>query len=628
MLKYNWFYYITLTILFLIVYPYIFDAKLFLGGDNASYYSLGRSIADNFEYVSSEHPNPKPANHYPPGYPFILAIAMKIGVSSLIGLKIVNGLFMLGSVILTFLLSFRFSNNKIFAGLIAVASLFNYHLLEYSSITMSELPFVFFILLTFYAFIKFVDSNYKFKSASFIITIIGIIALVYIRTQGIAVLGAFVFYLLLEKRFKIAGIFILSFIIGYLPWQLRSQKIGNSSYVTQLFKVNPYLADSKKMEVKDWGTRVKNNAIRYVSKEIPSLIFPTSEVVYNDPKTGLPVPANGKKWVLGITIMAFSIFGIWKMKQVRWLLLSFFGANFLIFMLWPDVWFGIRFILPMTPLILIAVFVGIKHLIQLFIKADFVSSGKIYPLLILPYLLVIFPGVKKLHTKAEGKHAPNWGNFLSVATYANEKLKSSDVVITRKPELFYFISDRKTKTFPYTSDLDIIKEDFKQNRVTHVVVEQLGFSQTGKFLYPLLQKEPDRFNLVYSLGSRDAVDKDGNKVKTQDGVWLYEYSQEKGYSGVYKDGLKQGEGTYNYFNGSKFEGSWENDTINGPGVLQEANGQLIKGTWKKGKREGKFYLTIPSTKQTIEAYFKDDKIEKQGYYVDSLYNRKGLVNLF
>lgn len=627
MLKYNWFYYVALTFIFILVYPFVFNAKLFLGGDNATYYSLAKGIASDFQYTSSYHPNPSPTNHYPPGYPFILALAMKIGVTSLTGLKILNGLFLLGTVIITFLLSFRLTKNRIFSGLIALATLLNMHLLEYASITMSEVPFVFFLFLTLYSFVKFVDSGYKLKSWSFFLTVFGVIALVYIRTQGIAVLGAFVFYLIIDKKFKTAAILTLCFILGYLPWQIRSSSLGGSSYVTQLFKVNPYQADSKKMEFSDWGTRIKNNAVRYVSKEIPSLLFPVKATVYNDSNTGKPVPASGLQWFLGVFILTFSLFGIWKLTKLRWLLLSFFGANFVIFLLWPDVWFGIRFILPLAPLFLIVFFVGLKSLLELAVKHDFVRSGKVYPILILPYLLINYPAIDTLHKKAEANHAPNWTNFLLIAEWAKDNLKNTDVVITRKPELFYFVANKKTKTFPYTDDLSVLKKDFEENRVTHVIFEQLGFSQTGKYLYPLLVKEPDRFNLLYSLGARDAVDGEGNKVKTQDGAWLYEYRTDLGYFGEYKDGLKEGQGEYKYASGARFEGTWINDTIEGPGVFYEPNGQKVEGEWVKGMKEGKFIIVTPDNNQRIESYWKNNIIEPQGYLVDSLGNRKGAIRL-
>lgn len=615
MLKSNIFYFIVITFIFILIYPYIFDAKIFLGGDNADYFSLGKGIAENMEFTDWYSPVPAPSNHFPPGYPFILAVCMKLGITSFYGLKIVNGMFLLGTAFFAFLLTTRLSGNKIFGGLIAIVLLVNMHLLEYSTIVMSEIPFTFFMLFTLYYFIKFVDSEYKLKSVAFALAIIGMIFLVYIRTQGVAVAGAFIFYLCLVKKFKIAGIFAVCFVLAYLPWQLRSQSLGGSSYVKQLMRVDPYLDESAKMQGSDWGERVASNASRYLSKEIPSLIFPHLEVLYNDPKTGDPIPANGSRWAIGIIAFGLAFFGAWKLKEFRWILLSFFGANFMIFMLWPQVWFGIRFILPLAPLLLIIIFIGLKSLVELGIKNDFVRSGKIYLILLVPFILISFQGVKKLNIKSKSEHVSNWANYLLMAEWAKDNVKENAIIVTRKPGLFAVKSDRKVKTFIYSPDASKLLEDFDKNKVTHVVLEQLGFNQTGRFLYPLLVKEPDRFKMIYTLGARDATDAKGNATKTKDGVWLYEYHPEFGFKGTYKDGLKNGPGIYKYANGGVLTGTWVNDTLEGPGKYLLGNtGQTQIGSWTKGKRNGKFILELPDKK--IESYWKDDVVEPEGFVID------------
>ena len=56
-----------LFLIFIQVYPYIFDAKIFLGGDNADYYLLANALADGEGYVNIHLPGAPPANHFPPG---------------------------------------------------------------------------------------------------------------------------------------------------------------------------------------------------------------------------------------------------------------------------------------------------------------------------------------------------------------------------------------------------------------------------------------------------------------------------------------------------------------------------------------------------------------------------------
>lgn len=623
----KWYNYVIITIIFIIVYPYVFNSKLFLGGDNAAYFSLANSIADEFQYVDFFNPAPVPANHFPPGYPFILAIAIKLGIDTLVGLKIVNGLFLLGSVYFTYVIAFRFIQNNFGALLIAIASLFNFHLLEYASITMSEVPFLFFLLFTFYSFLRFCDSGYIMRSKWFILTLIGLMCVMYIRTQGIAIVGAVVFYLLLQKKWKAIAVVFGFLVMTYGPWQLRSYNLGGSSYVKQLFKVNPYVSESPKMELKDWGQRIVNNAERYTSKEIPNLLFPIKPVKYNDQNTGKPFPAEKSQWVLGIFIICLTAIGLWSFKKWRSLLISFFGVNVAIFMLWPDVWFGIRFILPMVPLILIGFFGGFKFLFQLISKHEFITSGKVYTIIALLFIAINFPALKMLNQKATGKHTPNWYNYLYVAEWAKDNLSETDIVVTRKPEIFSFISRNKSKTFVYTEYLDTIKADFEKHKITHVCFEQLGFMQTGKYLIPLLMKEPDRFELLYTVGAREGTDAQGNKSFTQDGVWLYKYDYDKGYFGAYDKGVKSGKGKYVYKSGDVFEGTWVNDTIQGPGVLKQTNGQTLKGTWLDGKREGTFILIDSVTQSTIESYWKSDIIDPIGYRIDSTGKKIGEIRL-
>ena len=74
-----------------LVYAFIFDAKLDMGGDNAGYYILGQAMAQGEGYTNIHMPGTPPANHFPPGYPAVLAVAMLLG-KSFTWLKLVNGI--------------------------------------------------------------------------------------------------------------------------------------------------------------------------------------------------------------------------------------------------------------------------------------------------------------------------------------------------------------------------------------------------------------------------------------------------------------------------------------------------------------------------------------------------------
>ena len=621
-------YFVILLLVFIQVYPYIFDSKIFLGGDNAGYYLLANALAEGQGYVNVHLPGMPPGNHFPPGYSFLMSLFIRIGFDSLISMKILNGILLLLSSYLFFQISLKLTKNKVLSIILAVLMLLNRHMLEYSTIVMSEISFLFFTLLSIYLFMLAKDRDFNLKSPYFYFMVASAIALIYFRTQGIALFGAFMVYLAISKQFKpLAVMFVLSF-IAILPWQMRSASLGGSSYVKQLMRVEPYNNDSEKMKLSDWGDRIGENAVRYVSKEIPNVLFPIMTVEYKDRATGKNMPAPASYWVLGCLIVVLGLIGIWSCKEYRWLFLLLYGSTFAIYMLWPQVWFGIRFILPMAPITLMFAVFGVYHLLQLIIKpkSSLIESNKFAFVFALLCFLQINP-IKDLAAKSNRDHPKNWDNFLKIGEWSKDHLKDDVVIANRKPELIYAVSKHKTAIFLYTENREEILNDFVKNGVTHVIFEQLGFSQTGKYLYPVFQKEPDKFRQIHHFGASVKKDKNGNALPATNAAWIYEFRPEYGYHGPYKNGIREGKGSYKYMDNSLLEGTWVNDTIKGEGILTKENGMTFKGSWSNGRKNGKFIIYNPENDQTIESIWQNDTIQANGFVLDAKGNRIGPIRL-
>lgn len=618
-----------LLLVFIQVYPYIFDTKLFLGGDNADYYLLANALASGEGYVNIHLPGFPPANHFPPGYPFLMSLMIRIGFESVMAMKIFNGILLLLSSYLLFHLSFKLTKNKILSLILAVLMLLNSNMLEYSTIMMSEISFVFFTLLSIYLFMISYEKKFNLKSPSFYLMIASTIILFYIRTQGIALFGAFFIYLGLKKQFKPLAVFIALSVIAILPWQMRSANLGGNGYVKQLMRVEPYNSASKQMEFGDWLDRIGDNAVRYVSKEIPNSIFPVMTVQYKNRQTGENIKAPTSYWVVGILIIILGLLGIWSLKEYRWLFLLLYGSTFAIFMLWPQVWFGIRFILPMAPITLMFAIFGIYYILQTIFKpkSPLIESNKIALVFALLCFLQITP-IKALSAKSNRPHPINWANFLKIGEWSKDHLKGEKIVISnRKPGLIYAVSKHKQAGFLYTPDREAMINDFKKNGVTHVIFEQLGFNQTGKFLFPLFQKEPEKFKQIHQFGASIKKDQNGNNLPPTNAAWIYEFNPELGYQGPYKNGIREGKGKIIYPDNSVLEGTWVNDTIVGEGFLTQANGTTLKGKWEKGKKNGMFIIHDPAKNQFIESYWQNDTLNANGYIIDEKGNRKGTIRL-
>ena len=142
-----------ISILFLIIYPNIFDQKLAILGDNASYYILGKSLAAGEGYADLSSAAMKPHNHYPPGYPLIISTIITIN-NSLEAVKLINGIFLFIALFLLFKIFEAITGDRKIALVGIVLLIFNSHLLYYSTIVMSETSFLLFSALGIWLLIK------------------------------------------------------------------------------------------------------------------------------------------------------------------------------------------------------------------------------------------------------------------------------------------------------------------------------------------------------------------------------------------------------------------------------------------------------------------------------------------
>ena len=78
---------------------------------------------------------------------------------------------------------------------------------------------------------------------------------------------------------------------------------------------------------------------------------------------------------------------------------------------------------------------------------------------------------------------------------------------------------------------------------------------------------------------------DGESYKFADGML---------YSGGFKNGLPDGEGSAWYPGGTKYKGHWRDGLHEGTGVMTYATGSTYDGYWKDGKRQGEGKLTFAS----------------------------------
>jgi len=468
-----------LLVIFCVIYPFIFDPKLFLGGDNAQYYILGKALFKGLGYTDISSPFLS-AGHFPPGYPAIIALILNFS-NSFIAIKFANGAFFLLSLLLLFRVFKNISNSEHIAFIGCLAIVLNPHILGYSFIMMSEIPFLFFSLLSIYLMIK--SENEPIKISRIILIVILLAGAFYIRTQGIALISGLLLYLMLKKSWKRLSLIGIGTAILMLPWIIWRYILHTSSYISGFLMVNPYNPQFGTVTFYDLINRFLANLHRYILTEIPTALYfhPTAHLEF-------------VRYLCGILTIIIIVTGLYKAINYQRLFASYLFFDFLIVLLWPEVFHGIRFIIPIIPFLIFYLIYGIYE-IGVYILS-LVQVRKEYIILLSLTLLIYFPGIQGMHIESNLSYPKQWKSYFKMAHWISNNTPKKTVVSCWKTGLFYLYAARPTTRFKKKINGNDFINALKKSGVDYVVTEHLGYSTTLKYLIPAIDKYPEAFKLV------------------------------------------------------------------------------------------------------------------------------------
>jgi hypothetical protein len=155
---------------------------------------------------------------------------------------------------------------------------------------------------------------------------------------------------------------------------------------------------------------------------------------------------------------------------------------------------GIRFVLPTLPFLLLFFLLGIEYVSE---KIKNRMHWKWSPMIIVLLLLLPFYSeINNMHHNAKSDYVGKWKNYFSLGKSLKRSGMSDVVVSCRKPSLFYLYSGTFTTRYKYTLDDQELLNDLEVRKVDFVVIEQLGYSSTYRYLAPAIEKNQERFNVV------------------------------------------------------------------------------------------------------------------------------------
>ncbi len=481
-----------LMVLHALLIAAVFNPTIFTGGDNGVYVALSRSLVEQHAYLSIHDPVAFPHTYYPPGYPVILAIGALLGIHPWVPIKLITVAFSMAGVALSYLYVRRRSTEgvAIFAGLcMGIAP----GLLALGHTELSDVPFWALIMLGLWALEEMPRESY----GRVVIGGAAMAAAYLTRTAALPVIVATIAWLLWERRWRQVGAFAALVVpaMAWWYWWTHAHTAGNV-YGNQFWYLDVYQPELGRATFGDILGRVPENVRQYGGNMIP-LLF------------------RGERGQIGFGLLLISLAVVGWAARVRRLGLSemlfpLYGAMLLLV---PPPWAGERYMLPIVPLALAYVADVTLYPIRRWVPKWTFAAGVVGTLAFGSLSAgantsraEAASACRRLHS-AEQPYAclaPAWQEYLAMADWSRTGLPNDAVVVSRKPGLFFALSDRRGLDIPKTQRPEEFFRLVEEAGARYIVLDQTDFL-TPSFATPTVVRYVGSFCLVHASESQSTL---------------------------------------------------------------------------------------------------------------------------
>lgn len=411
----------------------LFDSKVSLSGDDSFYIIRASDFIHSFKYPGFQGPL----------YPIVLSVFVAIFGISLVPLKVLSLLFVLGFMYL-FFVSFRSRIPSTLLVIVLLVLSVNSFILYYASQTYNEAFYLFIqMILVLVFFRSFIDNElevtFKQDLKRHLILAASLLALALTKNIGYSAICAVSGYFLLRGQWKnllfsvvAFGILLLLFQgVKYVLWS--DGGVQFSSQGSGLLNKDYYNPQAGKEDLAGFYTRLVDNSNLYLSKHFVSFI-------------GLRkvVPMMTVSSVVSIFIYLLTVGSlIITFKKNKYLFFTglLTGAFLLIsFIMLQTKWDQSRLIIPAVPMLILMIFSVIYYISGIKQYNLLQVAIPVLALLIFFQSLAITVGTAKANQEISGRYGgltPDWKNYLKASEWAATNLPKDAIIACRKPSISF-----------------------------------------------------------------------------------------------------------------------------------------------------------------------------------------------
>lgn len=496
--------YIAVPIVFLITWlvlaRYTFNPNLDLNGDNFTYYNLATALSQGKGYCDLSQPGAPATSTFPPGYP-VLMTPLRAVTDSFLAQKWMNELFYFGGVLLLYLLLLECSLPFSVCVTAAFSALFCPLLWHFSTMMMSEASFFFFTVLVLLALKKTVSASGKWndelKNCWLYVMIVALSLVFHIRTQGIAMVAGVLLCLLIRKRWTAMAASAGGFALLALPWIIRNkiQGLSGNRYLDVIKMSNPWRPEEGAIGLGEVVKRFFDTLRMLVFNAIPSSSVPFLKLNADEPEYNVWI------YIAGVLILALIIVGFLNLADIKWGAIGYVAATLGVISIFstPS---GSRYISSITPLLNAGIFVGLWWFVQRMLRIRW-KKLRFPAFILLPLLLTSCHSFKYEHQLSNLPLPEAYSDFFKIGEIIKKSAPRDIVVCSRKPAMLYLYSNRPQVCYKFTTDARDLLLDLCDNKVDYIVVENLGYGSTYRYLIPAITSYP-RYFIMSDIAYRDS----------------------------------------------------------------------------------------------------------------------------
>ncbi|NNF12688.1 MAG: phospholipid carrier-dependent glycosyltransferase [Gemmatimonadetes bacterium] len=483
------------------------------GGDNAGYIALAHGLLTNGTYTDIFDPEALPHTKYPPVFPALLALLIALGARTWVALKSVAAVATVVSVAFAYLWA-ESVLKPLGAFAVALLVAVSAGVVYYSQWVLSDPVFLAFTMMALYALARAdrsgrteggVDEGSKVgvgaegrvldpRWLAFGIVATGLAY--FTRSAGLPLVLALFAWLAVRRAWRPLGAASIALGLPLAAWWVRARSVqGVAQYASEFWMVNPYDPSLGTVGIGGLVGRVAENAVGYTTAHLPVGVV------------GGDAPAAT---AVGVALVGAACAGWFiRVREELGPAELFFPLYWGVVLLWPTVWSGDRFALPLLPLAFAYGAVAFRTATRRVPEAAVPVVGTV---LVLALLLPAADAWRRATETSSacpadvrardvwGCYGPGVQSFMAAAAWSGDGLPDGERVLSRKPRHYYLQSGVPSRAFAFFEEPAAHLELADALAARYILLDQWdGFAR--RYVASAVTRRPGAFCFVRGFGS-------------------------------------------------------------------------------------------------------------------------------